>query len=58
MMKAGTSTYTQCGLMSLGKRVDRPSWKYPETIGKEKLGMGKPSIPLTDWSESFKEKII
>ncbi len=27
--------------MSLGKRVDLPSWRHPETTGKEKLGVGK-----------------
>jgi hypothetical protein len=27
--------------MSLGKRVDRPSYRQPETTGKGKLGVGK-----------------
>ena len=27
--------------MSLGKRVDQPSWRHPETTGKGKLGAGK-----------------
>jgi len=26
--------------MSLGKRVDEPSWRHPESTGKGKLGVG------------------
>jgi hypothetical protein len=39
MIKA--ETYTQCGLMSLGNRVDQPSYPQPEIIGEGKLGVGK-----------------
>jgi hypothetical protein len=39
MIKAERSNYTQCGLMGLGKRVDQPSRKQPETTGKAKFGV-------------------
>ena len=40
-MKAERPSYTQRGLMSLGKKVDRSSRRQTETTGKEKLGAGK-----------------
>jgi hypothetical protein len=40
MIKAKRSNLYTIGLMSLGKRVNQPSWRHPETTGKGKLEVG------------------
>ena len=41
MIMAERPNLSQCGLMSLGKRVDQPSSKQAETTGEGKPGVGK-----------------
>ena len=53
MMKSRHPAYTKCGLMSLGKRVNRPSWKNPKPQARRKWGWARLIGLLTNTENSF-----